>query len=70
MTLPFMQKRKTATEVEEENELLHREAENEDLKLTIAQKQAMRKKLEDAGLTLKRDFGGSLKRAWVWFQTH
>ena len=64
--LPFMQKRKTQEQIMEENERLKSEAENEELRLSIAQKQALYKKLDDAGLTVRKDFGGSLKRAWNW----
>ena len=64
--LPFLEKRRTHEQVMEENERLKSEAENEDLQLTIAQRQALRKKLEDSGLTVRKDFGGSVKRAWAW----
>lgn len=67
---PFMRRQRTMEQLQEDNERLHSEAENEDLQLNIAQKQALRKKLQDSGLTLKRDFGGSVKRAWKWFLTH
>lgn len=71
MTLDsFLGRRKSTEQLIEDNERLKTEAENEELQLTIAQKQALRKKLEDAGLTLKKDFGGSVRRAWVWFKTH
>jgi hypothetical protein len=63
---PFTKKKLTAEEIEEQNELLTRQNENEELQLSIAQKQALRTKLESSGLTVKKDFGGSLKRAWVW----
>ncbi len=66
MPFPFMQKKKDLAELEQENEILAKQAENEELRLTIAQKQALYKKLDDAGLTVSKDFGGSLKRAWVW----
>lgn len=64
--LPFTRQKKSQSQLEEENELLTRQAENEELQLTIAQRQALRKKLEDSGLTVRKDFGGSLKRAWTW----
>ena len=63
---PFLDKRRTHEQVMEENERLKSEAENEDLQLTIAQRQALRRKLEDSGLTVRKDFGGSVKRAWAW----
>jgi len=63
---PFLEKRKTHEQVMEDNERLKSEAESEDLRLSIAQKQALRKKLEDSGLTVRKDFGGSVKRAWAW----
>ena len=63
---PFLEKQKSPERIAEENERLKSEAENEDLKLTIAQKQALRQKLEIAGLTVRKDFNGSLKRAWAW----
>ncbi len=66
MPIPFMQKKKSLEELEEENEVLTREAENEELRLSIAQKQALYKKLDDSGLTVRKDFGGSMKRAWAW----
>ena len=64
--LPFTRKKPTLNQLEEQNELLQKEAEAEEFQLDIAQKQALRKKLEDAGLTVNKDFGGSLKRAWRW----
>lgn len=64
--LPFMHKHKTEADFDAENELLLKQSENEELQLSIAQKQALRKKLEQSGLTVKKDFGGSLKRAWAW----
>jgi hypothetical protein len=63
---PFNRKQKTTGELEEENERLTKEAENEELRLTIAQKQALYRKLDNAGLTVRKDFGGSLARAWRW----
>jgi len=66
VNFPFLEKRKAHEQVMEDNERLKSEAENEDLRLTIAQKQALRKKLEDSGLTVRKDFGGSVKRAWAW----
>jgi len=66
MPYPFTQKKVTPEQLEEDNQLLTRQAENEDLQLSIAQKQALRRKLEDAGLTVRKDFNGSLKRAWAW----
>lgn len=63
---PFMKKQKTIEELETDNERLKTEAENEELKLSIAQKQALYKKLDNAGLTVRKDFGGSLTRAWRW----
>ena len=62
----FKKKEKGLGEIEEDNEFLVKKAENEDLQLSIAQKQALRKKLEQSGLTVKKDFGGSVKRAWAW----
>lgn len=64
--LPFMRKQKSIEQLQEENERLSQESQNEDLQLTIAQKQALRRKLEENGMTLKRDFSGSLRRAWKW----
>ena len=64
--IPFIQKKKSVSDLEEENELLTKQAENEELRLSIAQKQSLYKKLDDAGLTVRKDFGGSLKRAWTW----
>lgn len=64
--LPFTRKQKSMEVLQEDNERLAKEAENEELQLTIAQKQALRKKLEESGLTVKKDFGGSVKRAWLW----
>lgn len=63
-------KSKSLEELQEENERLVMENQNAELKLTVAQKQAMYKKLDDAGLTVRKDFGGSMKRAWQWFRTH
>ncbi len=58
--LPFTRKRKTDEQLMEDNERLRTEAENEELQLTIAQKKALRKKLEESGLTVRKDFGGYL----------
>ena len=66
LTFPFMKKQKTDEEVQVYTERLKIDNENEELQLSIAQKQALRRKLEVAGLTLKKDFNGSLKRAWTW----
>ena len=66
VNFPFLEKRKTHEQVMEDTEHLKLVAENEDLRLTIAQRQALRKKLEDSGLTVRKDFGGSVKRAWAW----
>ena len=62
----FFGKKRTNEQIMEDSERLKTEAENEDLQLSIAQKQALRRKLEISGLTVKRDFGGSVKRAWAW----
>jgi hypothetical protein len=66
LNFPFTKKLRTTEELIEDNERLKTEAENEELRLSIAQKQALYKKLENAGLTVKKDFNGSLKRAWQW----
>lgn len=63
---PFKWKQKSLEQLQEENERLSKEAENEELQLSIAQRQALRKKLSDSGLSVKKDFGGSVKRAWAW----
>lgn len=63
---PFMKKQRTIEDLQTDNERLKTEAENEELRLSIAQKQALYKKLDNAGLTVRKDFGGSLKRAWRW----
>lgn len=62
---PFS-KRKTTEQLMEEQEHLKAVAENEELQLSIAEKQALRGKLEVAGLTVRKDFGGSVKKAWQW----
>jgi len=62
----FLRKKRTNEQIMEDSERLKVEAENEDLQLSIAQKQALRRKLEVSGLTVKKDFGGSVKRAWAW----
>ena len=59
-------KKKTAEEIQEENDRLEQQEKQEELELSIAQKQALRKRLQDSGLTVKKDFGGSLKKAWTW----
>ncbi len=64
MSFPF--RHKTLEEIAEDTERLRVEAENEDLQLTIAQKQALRRKLADAGLSVNKTFGGSLRAAWRW----
>ena len=38
----------------------------EELRLTTAQIQALHKRLTDSGLTIRKDFGGSVKKAWAW----
>lgn len=64
----FFGKKKTLEQIQEDNERLSREVENEDLQSKIALSQAERKKLEDAGLTVRKDFGGSVKRALAWLK--
>ena len=64
--LPFTRKKRTLEEIQTDNERLSQESENEELQLSIAQKQALRRKLEQSGLTVNKDFGGSLTRAWRW----
>ncbi len=65
--IPFTKKKEISlSDLEEQNQLLAKQNENEELQLSIAQKQKLRKELEEAGLTLKNDFGGSLKKAWTW----
>jgi len=66
LDLGLFRKKRTNEQIMEDNERLKTEAENEDLQLTIAEKQALRRKLEVSGLTVKRDFGGSVRRAWKW----
>lgn len=63
---PFMKKTKSLEELQSDNERLHMEAENEDLQLSIEEKQYAFNKLREAGLNYKRDFGSSLKRLWKW----
>jgi hypothetical protein len=63
---PFMKKQKSMDELQDDNERLKIEVENADLRLSKAQKDALYKQMDDAGLTLRKDFGGSLKRAWQW----
>lgn len=63
---PFTKKQKSISDLEEDNERLTKEAENEELRLSIAQKQALYRKLDNAGLTVRKDFGGSVARAWRW----
>ena len=59
----FNKETPSISELQEENE-------KKDLELSIAQKQAMMLKLNQAGLSVKKDFGGNLKAAWQWFRTH
>ncbi len=64
--LPFMRKQRTMEELHTANERLRMEAENEDLRLTVEQKQYAFKKLKEAGLNYKSDFGSSMRRLWKW----
>lgn len=64
--LPFAKKKKSLEELNEENERLRVQAENEDLQLTIEQRNYTLNKVKKAGLSFKNDFGSSLKRAWKW----
>jgi hypothetical protein len=64
--MPLFAKKETIEELEEQNELLKRRVENEDLKLTVAQKQALYQQLKERGLTVENDFGGKVSRAWRW----
>jgi hypothetical protein len=66
MPIPFISRQKTLEELSEENERLKTQAENEDLKLTIAQKRALQAKLSANGLSVNKTFGGSLRAAWRW----
>lgn len=59
-------KKKTLEQIQEENERLSRQVENEELQSKIALNQAERKRLENAGLTVRKDFGGSVARALKW----
>lgn len=54
---------KTAAEFQEKSEQL-------DAELTYLQKKQMYEKLKQNGLSVKGNFGGSLKKAWQWFITH
>lgn len=63
---PFLEKRKTTEQLVEEQERLKLVAENEELQSKITLNQAERKRLEDAGLTVRKDFGGSVRRALGW----
>lgn len=65
-SFPFMNKKKSVEELSEENEILRLERENAELRLSKAQKDALYKELDDAGMTIRKDFGGSIKRAWTW----
>ena len=67
---PFSKSEKTTQELEEENERLRVRNENEELKLSIREKEAMQRKLNENGLSVKKDFGGNLRKAWAWFKTH
>ncbi len=66
--MPFnpFKKEKTLDELQADTERLKIQAENEDLELTIAQKQALRQKLAENGFTVNKTFGGSIKNAWRW----
>jgi hypothetical protein len=67
--LPFLKKKKDLAEIEEDNERLEAENRNEELQLSIAQKEKLRKELKSRGLSTQ-NFGGSLARAWTWMKTH
>jgi len=60
---PFGKADQTLAELQEEDERLEAE-------LSVLQKRQLREKLSASGLTVKKDFAGSLKRAWSWFKTH
>ena len=60
---PFAKEPKTISELQEENE-------RTELQLSIAQKKAMMDKLHANGLSLKKDFGGSIKAVIEWMKHH
>ena len=62
----FLGKKKTIEEIQEDNERLRIQAENEDYARNIALSQAERQRLANAGLTVRKDFGGSVVRALKW----
>jgi hypothetical protein len=57
----MFKEKKTLSELEEENQ-------EEELKLSIAQKKALQSKLKANGLNV--GMFGSLKSAWAWFLHH
>jgi hypothetical protein len=69
LELPFLKRKKDLSEIEEDNERLEAENRNEELQLSIAQKEKLRKELKSRGLSTS-NFGGSLSRAWTWMKTH
>ncbi len=70
MPLPWQTRKLTIDEAQEENERLKMQAQNEELQLSIAQKQSLRARLAQEGFTVNKTFGGSLKAAWTWFRSH
>jgi hypothetical protein len=61
--MPLPWEKKTLEETQEEDERLS-------VQLSIAQKKAMIAKLRANGLSVKRDFGGSIKAAIQWLKAH
>ena len=61
MPIPFLQRKKTLDESQEENERL-------DMELSITQKRVAIAKLKEAGLK-KEDFG-SWRAIWRWVKEH
>ena len=60
---PFEKKEQSLAELQEEDERLEAE-------LSVMQKRELRAKLQANGLTVRKDFKGSLKSAWLWFKNH
>jgi hypothetical protein len=64
----FNSKKKTLSELQEENEQLQEENKNADLVLSIEQKKIAQQKLKENGL--KTSNFGSVRQLWNWVKSH
>lgn len=68
MTLPFLKKKKSIEELEEETERARAENTLADEEVSLAQKREIQAQLKARGLN--RNNFSSWQRAWQWLRTH